>query len=120
MPGGNSKIWELWADVASEMGNAQLAAQCTEQAEQAKSHEDKNGPAGLSRLLAMNSPDTSSSSLMSRMKGADMEQLTRRDPWHHQIFASAQRSRFFHGVRLPERDTPRMKRTAPMNEIATL
>lgn len=104
MPGGNSKIWELWADVATEMGNEVLAAQCEEQAEQAKSHEDENGPAGLSRLLALKSPDASSSGLISRMKGPDMEQLMRRDPWHQKIFDMGQRSRFFHGVRLPEKE----------------
>jgi len=99
MPGGNSKIWDLWANVADKMGNADLSRECQEQAALAKSHEDENGPTGLSRLL-------SSSSGLSRMKGPDMENLMRRDPWHHKLFGSMTKSSFFHGVQFPDTVEP--------------
>ena len=103
MPGGNSKIWELWADVAAAMNNDQLAEECLRHAEKARSHENKNGPYSLLRLLESSSPEASMSGL-SRMKGQDMVQLMRRDPWHHKIFGSDQQpSSFFHGIKLPEK-----------------
>jgi tetratricopeptide (TPR) repeat protein len=101
MPGGNSKIWDLWADVAIDMNNEQLARQCEEQAEKARSLEDDGD---LSRLLAMRKSTSSSTS--QSLKGPDMQQLTRRDPWHYKIFGSSStshKSSFFHGVKFPEK-----------------
>lgn len=96
MPGGNSKIWELWSDVALAMGNDKLAEECQEQAERSKGLEDKNGASDLSLLTPFG---------LARMKGRDMEGLMRRDPWHHKLFGSAtSRSDFFYGVKLPEED----------------
>lgn len=96
MPGGNSKIWDLWADVAAAMGNRRLQQECLDQAANARSHEDENGPKGLARLLV-----AAGNGGLARLKGVDMQGLLRRDPWHHKIFGTDQPSSFFHGVRLP-------------------
>jgi tetratricopeptide (TPR) repeat protein len=98
MPGGNSKVWDLWAAIAHEMGNDRLAHQCQEQATNARLQEAENDgdPSGLSRLLAV-----AGSSL--HRNGPDMQQLMRRDPWHHKIFGTSgsQVSHRFGGVHLP-------------------
>ena len=43
MPRGNSKVWELWADVASALGNDELVRQCKEQAAIVKKEEREEG-----------------------------------------------------------------------------
>jgi len=97
MPGGNSKIWDLWADVATAMGNDKLARECLRQAEEARPHEDENGQVGLSRFLS-----STPSSGLSRMKGRYMEGLMRRDPWCNKIFGpDGQTPDSFSGVKLP-------------------
>jgi tetratricopeptide (TPR) repeat protein len=84
MPGGNSKVWDLWAAVAEQMGNDKLATQCQNHAEQARLQEAESDgdPSGLSRLLAAAGSSKSSPS-------PDMQQLMRRDPWHQKIFGSS-------------------------------
>jgi tetratricopeptide (TPR) repeat protein len=84
MPGGNSKVWDLWAAVAKQMGNDKLVEQCQNHAEQARLQEaaSDGDPSGLSRLLAAAGSTKSSPS-------PDMQQLMRRDPWHQKIFGSS-------------------------------
>lgn len=95
MPGGNSKIWDLWSDVATQMGNPSLSQRCQEQSEASKSNENANGTTELSGLLEHPSG-------LTRMKGPDMEQLMRRDPWHRKIFGTPLRPTASLGVNLPE------------------
>ena len=79
LPGGNAKVWELWAAVAHAMGDAGLARQCQEQ----------------SSTLAVNGQGDSTSvaqMLQSRMKGPDIQEFLRRDPWHQAIFGSSSMS----------------------------
>jgi hypothetical protein len=107
MPGGNSKIWELWADIAADMDNSDLELQCREQSKVTKRQEDDNSPEGLSRLLAFPTRDASSSGL-SRIQGPDMQQWLRRDPWYHKLFGDeAFSSSFFTGAKLPMRESNR-------------
>jgi len=102
MPGGNSQIWQLWADVATDLGNEDLAAECTAQS-QLESKRENDGVVGLSRLLSLENPGASSSGL-SRMKGPDMQSIMRREPWQYKLFQSEHpATTFFRSVRLPER-----------------
>jgi tetratricopeptide (TPR) repeat protein len=87
MPGGNAKIWELWFQVATSLGNRILAEKCQEQAERASSPDDSNELAGLSRLLAARSAIGSAAGA-SRATSVEVERHMRRDPWHHKIFGS--------------------------------
>ena len=93
MPGGNARVWDLWAAVAHEMGDGALAQQCQEHATKArrKEEEGENGASGLS-------------SIMMGMKGADMQHLMRRDPWHVKIFGSERHDRLLNVRLLPEKD----------------
>jgi len=101
MPGGNSKIWSLWADVATKMGNDKLAAECVDQSERASAQEH-DGKVGISCLLSLNGPGASSSGL-SRMKGPDMQSIMRREPWHFELFRSeSPAAAFYKNVILPQ------------------
>jgi len=98
MPGGNSEIWDLWADVASAMDNEELVRQCNEQAVALKKEERDNGFDDLSRILGQSKPNG-----LSTMVGAASQPLMRRDPWHDKIFGQKKSScsGFFNGVKLP-------------------
>lgn len=100
MPGGNSKIWELWADVATALGNEGLVRQCKEQATVLKKAERDNGVEGLSRMVEFSKADVAG---LSKMVGAAAQPLMRRDPWHVKLFGSKNSisSGFFDGVELP-------------------
>jgi hypothetical protein len=88
MPGGNAKVWELWAMVAADMGHNALEKECVVQVDKAQRQEHDNGPTGLSQLLS---------------KGPQMQQLMRRDPWHHKLFGNQVLSNnFYTGVQLPK------------------
>ena len=104
MPGGNSKIWELWADVASALGNEGLVRQCEEQATVLKKAERDNGVEGLSRMVELSKADVAG---LSKMVGAAAQPLMRRDPWHVKLFGSKNSvsSGFFDGVELPSSES---------------
>jgi tetratricopeptide (TPR) repeat protein len=89
MPRGYSKVWDLWATVAHEMGNEKLTLQCRDQAAKARQEEqeDDKDLSGLSRLLRR--PSTSS---QGTGDVSDVQQLMRRDPWHTQIFGPGKQS----------------------------
>jgi hypothetical protein len=102
LPGGTSMVWDLWAKVATDMGDSKLALQCEEQADLAKKREKDSGAKGLSMLFALANPSTSSSGL-SRMKGPGMQSMMRKNPWHYKLFNAENASAsFFYGVTLPE------------------
>jgi hypothetical protein len=104
MPGGNSKIWELWADVASALGNEGLVRQCQEQAAVLKKEERDNGVEGLSRMVKLSKPDAVG---LSKMVVAAAQPLMRRDPWHDKLFGSKNSvlSGFFSEVELPSSES---------------
>jgi len=66
MPGGYSKVWDLWARVAEDMGDDHLAEQCAEQSSTAE--EDNAGGAG------------------SVLGKVNVQRQMRKDPWHYKIF----------------------------------
>jgi tetratricopeptide (TPR) repeat protein len=70
MPGGNLKVWQLWADIAREMDNDHLEQECQEQVEKATREIDDDSKE-LSRLLSGNAGDNV---------------LMRRDPWQCKLF----------------------------------
>lgn len=98
MPGGISKVWDLWADVASAMGKEELASQCEEQAAALKKQERESGADGLFQILGHSKPD-----VLSKLVGAASQPLMRRDPWHDKIFGQKKSASlgFFHSVELP-------------------
>lgn len=99
MPGGNSKIWELWGDIASAMCNEKLVEQCKQQALLLKREENVGD--GFSRLLSQSG---SIAAGLSQMVGASEQPLMKRSPWHDKLFGlkTSAPSGFFHGVTLPE------------------
>jgi hypothetical protein len=99
-PGGNSEIWELWADVASELGDERLSQQCKKQASLSKANEGALGDSSLAVLRALANPAAS------YMKEADIQKLMRKDPWHHKVFDGGRQgsSTAFGGVALPLRE----------------
>jgi len=117
MPGGNSKIWLLWADIAEAMGNMKLHDQCMKQADMLKQDEDNGGVESLSRLLLdIKRRPTSSTSAAVASKAAstngsssstgteDIQHLMRRDPWAHKIFGSTNLMEGFESVKLPTKN----------------
>ena len=87
LPGGNSKVWGLWAEVARTMGEKGLAKQCHERAmSELENADTTTADEGLSLMLAMQNPDAAA------MKGTDVQNMMRKDPWHYKIFDRASRS----------------------------
>ena len=87
MPGGNFRVWRLWADVARAMGDERLQGQCLEQVEKATS-EVNDDSQELSRLIS-GSADTA---------------LLRRDPWQCKLFgmsANEQKEKFYTYLKFP-------------------
>ena len=102
LPGGKSVLWDLWANVATDMGDQDLARRCEEQAKEAIIQEEDTKADGLSMLLKLGNPVSSG---LSTMKGPEMESVMRKDPWHYKIFgvdSSSSSSSCFSGVALPE------------------
>jgi hypothetical protein len=88
MPGGNAKVWELWAMVAADMGDDALEEECMVQVDKAQREEYDDDSAGISPLLS---------------KGPQMQQLMRSEPWHHKLFGNQLLSNnFYTGVQLPK------------------
>jgi hypothetical protein len=88
MPGGNAKVWELWAMVAADMGDDALEEECMVQVDKAQRDEYDDDSAGISPLLS---------------KGPQMQQLMRSEPWHHKLFGNQLLSNnFYTGVQLPK------------------
>ena len=81
--GGNSKVWELWAEVARAMGQKDLAKQCHERALAELEKAEDDTAEGLSLMLALQNPDVAS------MKGTEMQSMMRNDPWHYKLYESS-------------------------------
>jgi len=86
LPGGNAKVWKLWAEVARSLGDKGLAKQCYDRAQLLELEEDGTEDSGkkeLSLLLAMKNPDSAV------MNGADVQSMMRKDPWHYKLFGES-------------------------------
>lgn len=85
-PSSDGKLWELWAQIARDMGNERLAMDCWKKAENAVKggkeivDEDKE----LNHLLGLRSRVEPSRSLVK----PSVEKLVRRDPWQGKLFNS--------------------------------
>lgn len=91
MPFGKSKVWALWAAVAYELGDAELAHQCQKHGVEARLDEDDEN-------------DSAAGTLSRVLKGADMQHLMRRDPWHTKIFGSESNDKLMSLGLLPEKE----------------
>ncbi|KAL3924665.1 MAG: hypothetical protein SGILL_000902, partial [Bacillariaceae sp.] len=91
-PGGNARVWDLWADIADDMDNERLEEQCLEEAEKCRAQEE----------------DAVSSS-EEILKALQTEGSLRRDPWHDKLQAvrglqkdaSFSTDKFYSSLRLP-------------------
>jgi tetratricopeptide (TPR) repeat protein len=92
MPNGNLKVWQLWADVASSMGNDSLARQCQDQVERALSPANTDANEVLSRLVG---------GTRNHASVEEMTSMLRLEPWHHKLFEP---SLPFVGPTLPEKN----------------
>jgi tetratricopeptide (TPR) repeat protein len=102
LPGGNARVWDLWTCVAESLGNGVLAAECENQAEKARAkQQDEFRFAGLYLDHHRRNSSNDAAPVL-------LGQMTRRDPWHQDIFGICEMpSKFFHSVRLPFRVTKR-------------
>ncbi|KAG7348603.1 tetratricopeptide repeat protein [Nitzschia inconspicua] len=93
-PEGNGVVWELWADIASDMNNHQLEEQCLVQAEKCTV------------------PVDVASAAQDMLKASEMETWMRQDPWHDKLQAvrgmtgkdSQPKDGFYSTLRLPHRE----------------
>jgi len=97
LPGGSAKVWKLWAEIASDLGDVGLVQQCKEQASRAEVQEERAANASLSMLMAIKNADGPV------MNGADVQNMMRKDPWHYRIFdrESSSASNGVVGISLP-------------------
>ena len=82
LPGGNSRIWFLWADIAQKMRNEKLLNRCREQAFLLMEEEKGGTASDLSRILEERASTSDASP--SRM-GSAMKDMFRRTPWYNKI-----------------------------------
>ena len=96
MPGGKSKVWRLWADIANSMGNSSLENICLKQASNTE-EEDEDG--------------------LSCLKGNIHQYSLRRDPWQVKLFGLESQSKansdFFSRVRFPTMQTSETEKATP-------
>jgi hypothetical protein len=95
-PGGNGRIWALWAEIARDTGNEKLENKCLAQCSFAE--ESKPKEYDYSQLLRARS----SSEVSSTVKPS-VENLLRRDPWQVKLFCngSGSTARMLNRLRLP-------------------
>lgn len=105
MPGGNGPVFDLWELVATNRGDEAIAAECRSLSEKCRMDEENNHTTNVSRLLSMkrSGTDAIDVSMLVASSGNDMEQLTRREPWHYKIFGAGRKpSNFYNAVRFPD------------------
>jgi tetratricopeptide (TPR) repeat protein len=83
LPGGNSLIWKLWAEIAEKMENKDLEKRCKEQALLRWEEERGGTVSDLSRLLGARSSD--SSSRLPERTGSVMKDMFRKTPWSSKV-----------------------------------
>lgn len=100
MPGGNAKVWDLWARLAQGMGDRQLAQQCYKQSSISDRRGEASGSTRGSMMSALNDPD------LSAVAKTDVRKMMRKDPWHYAIFdleaSEDADDSYFRGPALPE------------------
>ena len=83
LPGGNSLIWKLWAEIAEKMENEHLVQRCKEQA-LLRLEEERGGTASdVSRLLGER--DAKSSPRLPERMGTAMKDMFRKTPWYSKV-----------------------------------
>ena len=101
LPGGNSLIWKLWAEIAEKMKNDHLVQRCKEQALMRWQEESGGTASGLSRMLEERETE-SSHGLPDRM-GSAMKDLFRKTPWYSKVCQSGRMDQaWYKGARLWE------------------
>jgi hypothetical protein len=97
MPGGNSKIWELWLDVATAMNNLNLVHECKAQLERLRRQEEKHGLGG--RLLSV----VPTKQELAQFTGMTIAEMVTLEPWMKDLVddEATNRSFFLNGVNLP-------------------
>ena len=75
MPGGNSKIWQLWLEVAIATHREHLIQECTSQVERLRKEEETHGIYGR-LLLVVPTKET-----LAQFGGTTMAELVTREPW---------------------------------------
>jgi hypothetical protein len=93
LPGGNSRIWFLWADIARKMENEKLMNRCREQAFLRMKEEEGGAASDLSRIFEERA--SSSSSSPGRM-GSAMKDMFRRTPWYSKVCAPGRMDKTWH------------------------
>jgi hypothetical protein len=102
-PGGNAKVWALWAEIAEEMGNMKLKEDCLEQSVTCKENISQDGE--ISRLLTVRT--SSSGNASSSVSGEN--RLVRRDPWKVKLFGNQVESlNAFKSVKFPSKKVRRL------------
>lgn len=98
LPGGNSRIWLLWADIARKMQNDKLMTRCREQAFLRMKEEEGGTSSDLSRILEERA--SSSDDSPGRM-GSAMKDMFRRTPWYSKVCPAGRMDKVWHdGARL--------------------
>lgn len=77
-PCGQDKPWNLWAKIAEESGDTRLAHECTRMADELRNRSRPEHPVSSARV-----------------QDSVMEDLLRREPWHHVIFPEQKRRDYF-------------------------
>jgi len=98
LPGGNSRIWLLWADIARKMENEKLMNRCREQAFLLIEAEKGGTASDLSRIFEERAStcDTSPG-----RTGSAMKDMFRRTPWYSKICATGKIDKaWYDGARL--------------------
>lgn len=100
LPGGNSLLWKLWADIAEMMENDHLVQRCREQAALMYQEESGGTASDLSRILEER--DIKSNSSGGRT-GPVMKEMFRRTPWYIKVCIPGRMDKSWHdGARLWE------------------
>eukprot|EP00804_Cyclotella_cryptica_P029177 CCRYP_005347-RA/>CCRYP_005347-RA protein AED:0.01 eAED:0.01 QI:356/1/1/1/1/1/2/96/987 len=100
LPGGNSLLWKLWADIAEMMENEHLVERCREQAALRYQEESGGTASDLSRILEER--DITSNSSNGRT-GPAMKEMFRRTPWYIKVCIPGRMDKSWHdGARLWE------------------
>ncbi len=83
LPGGNSRIWRLWARVSKRMENDRLAKQCMEQWRLRRQEERGGNASDMSRLLSERNAE--SSPRLPERTGSVMKEMLGKSPWYNKI-----------------------------------
>ena len=98
LPGGNSRIWLLWADIARKMENDKLMNRCREQAFLRIKEEEGGATSDLSRILEERASTSDASP--GRM-GSAMKDMFRQTPWYSKVCPAGRMDKIWHdGARL--------------------